>query len=1724
MASYRARDVELGVLPPPHVTARVAAAVAAREPFRFMMTGVHVTDDALVPVHGTYASRADTWFVDEPYAAAAEETEEADAETDAVRPCSVLLFGRHEEGPSVCVRVTGFRPWFRVEVPDAWRAVDVTRFLTALNTRALRLSPEAVAAGHGATAERAELKRYYGWVPDPDKPWRTRRFAYLKLSLPTVALAQRAARFLAANAVNTSGAVVFFTKLPQDAALLAEMTNVSDAAAAAALGGRAMSGQRRESLLKAWLARHGHLQLTVADTLQKPSTKLVNDLGLGFSEWVTVASYGAAIADADSRISNCAIEVGVPAASATYLWPSLSDVTLAPDGALVPSPALLAAAAALPAPLPRHPLLLSRAVALSGSAHKALPIDKLAPLVVASFDCEMYSHDDTFPAVAKGDSTKYIGTNFRVVGRDAPTVRVMQCVGDVVRAADAAVDVHVECYPTERALYEAWRDLIVSMDPDIVLSWNGYGFDFPFMHADYTACFAGVEERCTEGMQHAMRVRARAMLAEAGAPPAAPEQFETAPQLLARLARLAPRKVHDEMVERLRKAHGGKFAQDLLAAEKMAAALLAKAHGGDSSILKLARGGAGAAAEEDGEDVAALVIAAAAGALPTVDEEEEEDDDGSGSSSSDSDSSDSQDGDSQDDDEDDDVDAPRFALHDDVHTAALVHLSPLAEGAAAAAREELRAAVRQVAASGVSAAAAAARALPHRESVRSLPLLMRDMAACGVLPRFLEWVASQHSLGPGVARLLTLEVPHADAVPRGFYLSRIAAQVSALVEKRMNSAAKGQNVYNYYDMQRVCVDLMQIIKDDKKPEDNSLRYAAERWLGAAKKPESAAIGGVKIKVGGSGAAAVSGTKRAREGGEDGGDEPSRKRGSGSVEKGDKGDKGTAKLDLSATDMFKLYRRGARNPVLRWPIVEYCARDCDIPLMLVETLKYVTVWVEMSRVCFTPLDAVVNAGQQVKVFNLISRFVHGEFAVNVRDSGWPVNDYGDDATDDDTRNRVADYQGATVIEPKKGFYTFPISTLDFASLYPSIIRFYNLCPSVLDIDDVYKTLAHDARVTFESHAINHNVLTGWAPVHGTKRRKPLYKAETRTYTFATHVQGVLPRLLKHLAACRKAAKKLMEAAETRAAEAKAMVAFLHGITLSGTAAAAEADALTATLVAAGKPKAAQLRNFKLGRSAGSCTREGLDAVRATLLANAAAARAVVAGGATDSKLAGVCAECDAFCRALDALRDAPDLSAAVTAAMAGAKAAAAAADLDAAVQNGRQLGIKVSMNSVYGFNGVSADKGLLPCKPVAAVTTLKGRAFIGVAKNHVERTYPGAVVVYGDTDSVMIMWGRDISVEEAYRLGGEAAAAITRTLREGGVDGLGGAGYEARVAAASGGGSGGKEDEDGGSPARDLAEACKAVDLTNEKVYRPFLLDDKKRYAGLCWKFLEELGEFKAEVDMKGLQAVRRDSPPFVRKTFKAILDELLYRCDVGAARAVLAACLDDIVCERLALEAFIMSKSVKGSYKGGVENLPQVQAWRRMQARGDDDIPPIGARMPYLVTAPRDGSDGGAGSDVKLHERAEHPAHVRATGQRLDLVYYVQQLQKPVIKLVQHVNMPSVKALFDASADRASARMKCIHDLSNFMGAGGAGGADSFLDWGDEDEEATLVTATTKPAIKTAAKPLAIKTAATAKTTPAAKPAPAAKTAPAAPKPKTAAPTKKPVEAVKSKSLLDMLR
>jgi DNA polymerase delta subunit 1 len=177
----------------------------------------------------------------------------------------------------------------------------------------------------------------------------------------------------------------------------------------------------------------------------------------------------------------------------------------------------------------------------------------------------------------------------------------------------------------------------------------------------------------------------------------------------------------------------------------------------------------------------------------------------------------------------------------------------------------------------------------------------------------------------------------------------------------------------------------------------------------------------------------------------------------------------------------------------------------------------------------------------------------------------------------------------------------------------------------------------------------------------------------------------------------------------------------------------------------------------------------------------------------------------------------------------------------AVLNGRQLALKVTANSVYGLTG--ATNGKLPCLAIASSTTSIGRQMIEKTKAEVEAKYNiangyshDAEVIYGDTDSVMVKFGTS-ELAEAMKLGEEAAQYVS-------------------------------------------SKFVKPIKLEFEKVYFPYLLINKKRYAGLYWTNPVKWDK----MDTKGIETVRRDNCRLVVNVIDTSLRMLLIDQDPEGAQ------------------------------------------------------------------------------------------------------------------------------------------------------------------------------------------------------------------------------------------------
>jgi DNA polymerase delta subunit 1 len=294
-----------------------------------------------------------------------------------------------------------------------------------------------------------------------------------------------------------------------------------------------------------------------------------------------------------------------------------------------------------------------------------------------------------------------------------------------------------------------------------------------------------------------------------------------------------------------------------------------------------------------------------------------------------------------------------------------------------------------------------------------------------------------------------------------------------------------------------------------------------------------------------------------------------------------------------------------------------------------------------------------------------------------------------------------------------------------------------------------------------------------------------------------------------------------------------------------------------------------------------------------------------------------------------------------------------------------------MNSIYGFTG--ASKGMLPCVAIASTVTMRGRQMIEETKNYVEEHFPGAKVRYGDTDSVMVEFdvqGRkgQEAIDYSWELGEQASEQCSKLFKA-------------------------------------------PNDLELEKVFCPWIIYSKKRYAGRMYEgksnkdgtpILKEDGtrmvSFK-KIDIKGLQVVRRDSCLFVRETLKKILTLMLDSNDPRPPIELARDAARELIGGKVPPEKLLMSKQLADNYK---VPMPHVSVRDKMRERAPGSEPQQGDRVPFVIVK-------GHG---RMFEKAEDPTWVVENNIPIDYEYYfTNQFKKPIQDLLEP--LISVEYIFD---------------------------------------------------------------------------------------------------------------
>jgi len=153
--------------------------------------------------------------------------------------------------------------------------------------------------------------------------------------------------------------------------------------------------------------------------------------------------------------------------------------------------------------------------------------------------------------------------------------------------------------------------------------------------------------------------------------------------------------------------------------------------------------------------------------------------------------------------------------------------------------------------------------------------------------------------------------------------------------------------------------------------------------------------------------------------------------------------GDTKDDMSPAGMFAAHENKTYELLLK-----YCMKDTILVDRLFEKLKVWPTIVELTRLCKVSIFDVQTGGEHIRSFNLIYDIAfNDDLVVN----GAPPS-----------VKKTGKYKGAFVLDPIRGVYVWTTISLDFASLYPSIMCAYNMCHTTYVSEEDYLCMNPEER--------------------------------------------------------------------------------------------------------------------------------------------------------------------------------------------------------------------------------------------------------------------------------------------------------------------------------------------------------------------------------------------------------------------------------------------------------------------------------------------------------------------------------------------------------------------------------------------------------------------------------------------------------------------------------------
>jgi len=233
--------------------------------------------------------------------------------------------------------------------------------------------------------------------------------------------------------------------------------------------------------------------------------------------------------------------------------------------------------------------------------------------------------------------------------------------------------------------------------------------------------------------------------------------------------------------------------------------------------------------------------------------------------------------------------------------------------------------------------------------------------------------------------------------------------------------------------------------------------------------------------------------------------------------------GTQKIHIDYEDIPK----HQKTPAGRAFLAQYCVKDAWLPCQLIIKRCKLVNAIQMAQVTGVQLSDILHRGQQIRTMVLMLRFIKARCRRDKTHPRWYLPDESNVSG-----SAIDGFEGAVVIRPLPGFYQTPVVTLDFASLYPSIMRAYNMCFSTL-ISSYSLSQQLKLKWTPETHNIKDPAHPDYPEVRPVRSfNYPEggtfeYVSTPRDVCFVTTKKrvGILPEILEALLSERKRVKKM-----------------------------------------------------------------------------------------------------------------------------------------------------------------------------------------------------------------------------------------------------------------------------------------------------------------------------------------------------------------------------------------------------------------------------------------------------------------------------------------------------------------------------------------------------------------------------------------------------------------------